>query len=115
MKDKTKLTDDLIRELNLQCSGYGGIRNEELVPADSRLRQMGRVESPAERGPFGRWLVRQQAAKGLLARLVSAANADPKFPLDGDPEAVRDRLRTCGADGNMFAAIDDAELDWLSL
>jgi len=112
--ERTKLIDDLIREVNLQCNGYGGIRNESLVPRDSRLREAGRVESPAERGPFGRWLVRRPASKGLLVHLVKAAKADPKFPLDGDPEAVRERLRECGAPGSMFTAVDDAELDWLS-
>ncbi|QDK31546.1 hypothetical protein DM450_01790 [Sphingomonas sp. IC081] len=74
---------------------------------------MGKVESPAERGPFGRWRVRQSGT-GLLGRLVKAAKVDPKFPLEGDPEAVRTRLRECGADGNMFAAVDEAELDWAS-
>lgn len=47
--------------------------------------------------------------------LAAAARADRTFPKDGDPEAVRAHLRKQQADGDVFAAIDDAESDWESL
>lgn len=120
--DKARVLADLRREVGRICDGKGDwqditqfqdFRSYTAAPPDSRLRDMGKVESPAERGSFGRWLVRQHGT-GLLGRLVKAAKADPKFPLEGDPEAVRTRLRECGADGSMFAAVDEAELDWAS-
>ena len=120
--EKARVLADLRREVGRICDGKGDwqdmtqmrdFRAYAPVPRDSRLQGAGRVESPAERGPFGRWLVRQPGA-GLLGRLVKAARADPNFPLDGDPEAVRARLRECNAPGSMFAAVDDAELDWVS-
>lgn len=123
MDDRTKVLDDLRREVG-RITGGGGAwqdftqqptdyRAFTPAPPDSRLRETGRVESPAERGPFGRWLVRQPA-EGLLKALVTAAKADPRFPLNGDPEAVRARLRECMADGDLFEAVDEAELDWAS-
>lgn len=122
MTDKAKVLEDLRREVG-RIAGGGGewqdiskptdYRAYTPDPADTRLREMGRTERPAERGPFGRWLMRQEEA-GLRAGLVRAAKADPKFPLDGDPEAVRARLRECMAEGDMFEAVDEAGLDWLS-
>lgn len=114
--NKEKVLGDLRREVGRMAHGgglFGDYRAFTPAPPDSRLREPGRVESPAERGPFGRWLVRQPA-KGLLAMLVTAAKADRRFPLDGDPEAVRARLRECMADGDLFEAVDEAELDWSS-
>lgn len=70
------------------------------APADTWLREMGRIERPAERGPFRRWLVRQEE-RGLGAGLNRSAKVDPQLRLDGDPEAVRARLRECMAEGNM--------------
>lgn len=121
--NKAEVLANLRREVGRICDGKGDwqditqmrdFRGYTPAPPDSRLQSVGRVESPVERGPFGRWLVRQPG-RGLLARLVKAARADPKFPLEGDPEAVRARLRECGADGNMFAAVDEAELDWIAI
>ncbi|WP_242526123.1 hypothetical protein [Novosphingobium sp. KA1] len=121
--DKARVLADLRRECGRICDGKGDwqdmtqfkdYRAYAAAPQDTRLRDMGRVESPAERGPFGRWLVRQPGT-GLLGRLVKAAKADPQFPLEGAPEAVRARLRECGADGDMFAALDEAELDWVAI
>jgi hypothetical protein len=111
--------DDLRREITriLGSKGvFAGADYGAFTPAapDERLRETGRTLSPAERGAFGRWLVRQTDARGLLGNLVKAAKADPRFPLDGDPEAVRKRLGECGADGDMFEAVDEAEIDWLS-
>jgi hypothetical protein len=122
MNDKSKVLEDLRREVGRIAGGGGAwldiskptdFRAYTPAPADSRLREMGRTERPAERGSFGRWLLRQEE-EGLRAGLIRAARTDPQFPLDGDPEAVRGRLRPCMAEGDMFEAVDEAELDWLS-
>ena len=62
--------------------------------------------------PFGAWLLRQTARGGLIGQLAAGAAADRQFPKDGDPEAVRARLRALQAEGDMFEAVDDAELAW---
>lgn len=114
--DKAKL-DDLRRQIG-SITGDGEIfrdfRPYEPIDPDYRLDPVGRVETPAERGPFGRWLLRQARQGGLIGALALAAQADPKFPKEGDPEAVRTRLRETMAEGDMFEAVDDAEMDWLS-
>ncbi|MEH3107170.1 MAG: hypothetical protein PGN09_07770 [Sphingomonas fennica] len=63
---------------------------------------------------FGAWLLAQKGREGLIGQLVDAAKADRGFPRDGDPEAVRKRLRNNYAEGDLFDAIDDAETDWLA-
>lgn len=115
--------DNLLREIGRIEHGGGTFHDVSKVPdfraftpapPDARIREVGSAKAPEERGPFGRWLLRQ-APEGLLGPLIKAAGADPKFPLDGDPDAVRARLHECGAIGNMFEALDDAELDWAAL
>jgi hypothetical protein len=122
-RDKRQMLDDLRREVGRICDGQGAwqdiskprdFRSYEPAPPDARLREMGRTTSPAERRPFGRWLMQQEGRGGLVATLARAARTDPGFPLDGDAEAVRKRLRACMADGDMFEAVDEAELDWAS-
>lgn len=71
-------------------------------------------EAQAERGPFGRWLLMQVERGGLVGELAKGAKGDRGFPRDGDPEAVRKRLSILQADGDMFEALDEAELDWAS-
>ena len=61
---------------------------------------------------FGRWLLAQVPREGWVGDLIAAAKLDPYFPRDGDPEAVRKRLRDVQAEGDLFQAVDDAELDW---
>lgn len=61
---------------------------------------------------FGRWLLKQCERGDWVDGLADAARADRTFPKDGDPEAVRGHLRKQQADGDAFAAIDDAESDW---
>ncbi|WP_324695557.1 hypothetical protein [Novosphingobium sp. RL4] len=120
MTDIQKSTpEDLRREITRLLGSKGHFAGADYraftpAPPDTRLRESGRTLPPAERGAFGRWLLRQTEATGLLANLVKAARADRQFPLDGDPEAVRKRLRDCGADGDMFEAVEETELDWLS-
>ncbi|KQN29722.1 hypothetical protein [Sphingomonas sp. Leaf38] len=63
---------------------------------------------------FGRWLLRQRDRGDWIDGVAEAARGDRQFPRDGDPEAVRKRLREMSADGDAFAAIDDAEMHWLA-
>ncbi|RZM34842.1 MAG: hypothetical protein EOP67_14920 [Sphingomonas sp.] len=65
------------------------------------------------RETFGRWLLKQRDRGDWIDPVADAARADRQFPKDGDPEAVRKRLREMSADGDAFAAIDDAEMDWM--
>lgn len=71
------------------------------------------TEEPAV--PFGTWLLTQKDAGGLIGQLATGAAADRRFPRAGDAEAVRKHLSAMQADGDMFAAVDDAETDWLCL
>lgn len=64
--------------------------------------------------PFGRWLLAQEKRDGWIGGLAKCAKADRAFPKDGDPEAVRERLTAMGAESDMFEALDDAEMQWLS-
>lgn len=64
--------------------------------------------------PFGRWLLRQRDRGDWIDGLADAARGDRQFPRDGGPEAVRSRMRDMSADGDAFAAIDDADLHWLA-
>lgn len=72
-----------------------------------------RYAEPA-RPPFGMWLLTKKDDGGLLGQLAAGAAADRRFPRNGDPEAVRKHLSQMQADGDMFAAVDDAETDWMS-
>ena len=67
------------------------------------------------RPTFGFWLLQQKTRTGLVGQLAAGAAIDRGFPRDGDPEAVRKHLRAMQADGDMYAAVDDAELDWAAL
>ncbi len=122
MVNKDSILDDLRREVGRIAGGGGAWRDISKpadyraftpAPPDARLKPAGRTEKPADRGPFGRWLVRQPE-EGMRAELVKAARMDRNFPLNGDAEAVRARLRACMAEGDMFEAVDEAELDWMS-
>ncbi|MBB5696988.1 hypothetical protein [Sphingomonas yantingensis] len=65
--------------------------------------------------PFGRWLLVQRSRGDWIDGLADAARADRAFPKDGDVEAVRLRMGQLGADPDMLEALEDAEMDWLSL
>lgn len=106
--------DDLRRQIGTITGDMFDYRPYTPVAPDYRLAPVSRVEAPAERGPFGAWLLRQTGREGMIGELAKAAHADPGFPKNGDPEAVRARLRLAMAEGDMFEAVDDAELDWLS-
>ena len=63
---------------------------------------------------FGAWLVQQPDSDGLVGQLVAGAKADRRFPKTGDPEAVRKHLSAMQAEGDLFEAVDEAEIDWLA-
>jgi hypothetical protein len=63
---------------------------------------------------FGRWWFAQTGRAGWTGDLVTAAKSDREFPRNGDPEAVRKRLRDTMAGGDMFEAVDNAEGEWMS-
>lgn len=73
------------------------------------------VQTDEQREPFGRWLLAQKDRGDWIDPIATAARRDPAFPRDGDPEAVRKRLMEKGADPEALEALDDAEMDWLSL
>ena len=64
---------------------------------------------------FGKWITTQRDRGDWVDAIADAARADRAFPKSGDPEAVRKHLRSQQADGDAFAAIDDAESEWMSL
>lgn len=64
---------------------------------------------------FGKWVLMQRDRGDWIDGIADAARADRTFPSNGDSEAVRKHLRSQQADGDAFAAIDDAESEWMSL
>ncbi len=71
--------------------------------------------SAATTVPFGTWLLSQKDKGGLIGQLATGAAADRSFPKHGDIGQVRAHLSAMQADGDMHAAIDDAELDYLCM
>ncbi|WP_258043047.1 hypothetical protein [Sphingomonas sp. NBWT7] len=65
--------------------------------------------------PFGAWLINQRKRGGWLGDFALAASADSRFPRNGDVEAVKGWLSTKMASGDDWAALDDAETDWLCI
>ena len=65
--------------------------------------------------PFGTWLLAQQGRGGFIGGLADAAAGDRSFPRTGDVEDARKWLQRRMASGDDWEALDDAELDWLSL
>lgn len=58
---------------------------------------------------FAEWLIAQGKRPGLIGDLAKAAKLDRSFPREGSAEDVRARFSAAGADGDAFAALDDAE------
>lgn len=63
---------------------------------------------------FSVWLRTRPPRNNWTDALANAARTDRTFPGDADPEDVRRHLIDRGADGDAFAQLDDAELDWLA-
>jgi hypothetical protein len=62
--------------------------------------------------PFGAWLLDQGKRPGSLGDLARAARLDRMFPKSGTADDVRSRFNAAGADGDAFAALDDAEREY---
>lgn len=58
---------------------------------------------------FVTWLLRQVKSRGAIGELARAARADPLFPRRGNADDVRARFASVGADGDAYAALEDAE------
>jgi hypothetical protein len=67
------------------------------------------------REAFGTWLLKQDKRDGIVGELARAAKADRRFPKKGTPEQVHAHLQAAQADGNTWAALEDAEMDWTCL
>jgi len=67
-----------------------------------------------EQETFGHWLLAQRGRGDWVADLAAAARADRAFPKEGTPDAVRQHLSNQQVDGDVFAAVDDAEIDWMA-
>lgn len=63
--------------------------------------------------PFGTWLLGQDHRNDWIGDLTKAAKADRAFPKRSDPDAVRYRLSSMGAEADMFEALAAAEIEWL--
>jgi len=58
---------------------------------------------------FVAWLREQAKRGGAIGELAKAARLDPSFPKKGSADDVRARFGRLGADGDAYAALDDAE------
>lgn len=70
-------------------------------------------QTPSAKLPFGTWLLQQTKAVGWVRNFALAASVDRSFPRAGDPEAVRQWLSKQRASGDDWAALEDAETDYL--
>ncbi len=61
---------------------------------------------------FGAWLYAQVDREGLIDQLVAGAKVDRRFLRNGSPEDVRKHLSAMQAEGDLFEAVDEAEIDW---
>ncbi|GAA3721770.1 hypothetical protein GCM10022268_32470 [Sphingomonas cynarae] len=62
--------------------------------------------------PQAKGVCSQRDRSDWVDGIADAARADRTFSKNGDPEAMRGHLRKQQADGDPFAAVDDAESDW---
>ena len=62
---------------------------------------------------FGQWLAMQKDRSDPVGQLAVGAIADRRFPRKGNLEAVRKHLSAMQAEGDMLAAVDDAQPGWL--
>jgi len=58
---------------------------------------------------FVAWLREQAKSGGAIGELAKAARLDPSFPKKGSADDVRARFGRFGADGDAYAALEDAE------
>ena len=65
--------------------------------------------------PFGGWLLKQTGRDDWIGTLAKQAKSDPRFRAATTPDELRKRLQEAGAEGDSFEALDDAEVEWLSV
>lgn len=70
------------------------------------------LDVPKPKPVFGRWLLSQSHRTDAIGELAQRAARDPAFPRDGSVDKVSCRLNAVSADGEMHAALEEAELDW---
>jgi hypothetical protein len=103
-------TVDAIKPFDVEPVAPSAPRVTAQPPTSARAAE----QYAAASEPFGSWLVKQKGEDGLVGRLAAGVAADRGFPRDGDPDLLRARLHALGAEGDMFEAVDDAELAWLA-
>lgn len=68
-----------------------------------------------KKSPFGRWLIEQDTRTGAIGELARHAKADRGFPRDADTKKVWERLNIMQVEGDLYDAMEEAELDYLAL
>jgi hypothetical protein len=81
-----------------------------VLPPQLKVAPRPPVESASK--PFGAWLLEQVKRPGSLGELAKAAKSDRLFPKNGSADDARRRFGDAGADGDAFAALDDAEHEY---
>jgi hypothetical protein len=86
-------------------------------PARTAFQVKTMPDAPVPRGPgqarsFATWLINQGKQSGSLGELARAVKLDRLFPKTGSADDVRARFSAAGADGDAFAALDDAEREF---
>lgn len=79
-----------------------------MVPPATPARMSAEPAAPA-RPCFVVWLRDQSKRKDAIGELAKAVRIDPAFPRAGSADDVRSRFDRVGADGDAFAALEDAE------
>lgn len=64
---------------------------------------------------FGQWLIDQHQRGGTIGRLATLAKDDRGFPRDADTKKIWQRLNAMQVDGDLYDAMEEAELDYLAL
>lgn len=65
--------------------------------------------------PFGQWLIEQEKRNGAIGELAKHAKADRGFPRSGTVKDVWKRLNSMQVEGDLYEAMEEAELDYLAL
>lgn len=61
---------------------------------------------------FADWLIAQGKRTGSIGELAKAVRHDRLFPRSATVDVVRRRFSEAGADGDAFAALEDAEREF---
>lgn len=124
----SRTIEDLRGQVARICAGEGEFQDitkvkglAPLSPGEIAVNpQFANVPAPPaarEEPPltFGRWLLDQEPTTEDMFLLIDCARRDPRFPVSGDVEDIRRRLRACGAEGELLDALGLAELEWVKV